>query len=60
MKYRWDEFNQLRDILEAEINGHHFDRQQARNLALTVASRHPGCAQTMHRIAERMEDGARH
>lgn len=55
MKFRWDEFNQLRDILEAEINGHHFDRDHARRLALIVASRHPGCANTMLRIVERMD-----
>lgn len=55
MKYRFEEFNQLHDILEAEMNGHHFDRDHARRLAISVGSRYPSCAKTMSRIAERME-----
>lgn len=54
MKFRWDEVNQMRDILEAEINGHQFDRGHAHHLALKLASMFPDSALTMKRIAERM------
>jgi hypothetical protein len=54
IKYRWEEVNQLRDILEAEVNGHQFDRDHGRRLALFLAEKFPHSAQTMHRVAERM------
>lgn len=57
MKYRWEEINQMRDILEAEIRGHQFDREHARRVALTLAEKFPDCAQSMGRIAERMIRG---
>lgn len=57
MKYRWEEINQMRDILEAEIRGHQFDREHARRVALTLAKKFPDCAQSMGRIAERMVRG---
>lgn len=57
MKYRWDEINQMRDILEAEIRGHHVDREHARRVALTLAEKFPDCAKSMGRIAERMTSG---
>jgi hypothetical protein len=57
MKYRWEEVNQMRDILEAEIRGHHFDREHAHRLAVTLARMFPDCAQSMGRVAERMSSG---
>ena len=54
MKYRWEEVNQMRDILEAEVLGHHVDRAHAHNLALKLAEMFPASAKTMSRIAERM------
>ena len=57
MKYHWEEINQMRDILEAEIHGHPFDREHARRVAQKVAEKFPDCAQSMNRIADRMVRG---
>lgn len=58
MKFRWEEVNQMRDILEAEIRGHHFDRAHAHRLALRLAEMFPSCALSMGRVAERMSSGS--
>jgi hypothetical protein len=54
MKYRWEEINQMRDFLEAEIHGHSFDREHARRTALHIAEKFPDCAQSMNQIADRL------
>jgi hypothetical protein len=58
MKHRWDEVNQMRDFLEAEIQGRHFDRNHAHHLAKRLAETFPVCRQSFGRMAERMaQDG---
>ncbi|CAA7622024.1 conserved hypothetical protein [Candidatus Terasakiella magnetica] len=53
-RYRWDEINQLGDLLEAEIVGHQFDRHRAHHLALTLAEQFPDMAKSMRLVADRM------
>lgn len=53
MKYRWEEIDQLAEILEAEAAGRPVDYQQARSLAERLVTLCPDIARTMNLAAER-------
>lgn len=53
MKYRWEEIDQLAEILEAEAAGRPVDYRQARNLAERLVTLCPDIARTMNLAAER-------
>lgn len=53
MKYRWEEIDQLAEILEAEAAGHPIDVEHARSLAAQLSELCPDIALTMRRVVER-------
>lgn len=58
MQYRWEEIDQLADLLEAEAAGQPVDSEQARVLAERLISLCPDIAKTMSRVVERFAPGA--
>ena len=54
MQYRWEEIDQLAEILEAEAAGHSFDTQMARQLAERLTELCPNIALTMRRVIDRV------
>lgn len=57
MDYRLHDIRQLSEMLEAEAQGHPFDRGHAQNLALTLAEHQPEISNTMRLICERLKQG---
>ena len=55
MPYRYDEFDQLEAILEAEASGHPINGNEATLLARRIAERYPDISATMHLMMQRME-----
>ncbi|HTH17910.1 MAG TPA: hypothetical protein VL974_14725 [Magnetospirillum sp.] len=55
MDYRLHEMHQLSELLEAEANGHPFDRARARLLAGALAEYHPEIRNSMRLICDRLE-----
>ncbi|OAN45584.1 hypothetical protein A6A04_06715 [Paramagnetospirillum marisnigri] len=53
MQYRWEEIDQLAEILEAEAAGHSIDHERARHLAQRLCELCPDIARTMSRVIER-------
>lgn len=53
MKYRWEEIDQLAEILEAEAAGHPVDSNRALELAERLVALCPDIARTMKRVVER-------
>ncbi|KIL96994.1 hypothetical protein CCC_01787 [Paramagnetospirillum magnetotacticum MS-1] len=53
MLYRWEEIDQLAEILEAEVAGHPVDTDRARELAERLVRLCPDIAKTMSRVIER-------
>ncbi len=53
MQYRWEEIDQLTEILEAEVAGHPVDTDRARELAERLTRLCPDIAKTMSRVVER-------
>jgi hypothetical protein len=53
MQYRWEEIDQLAEILEAEAAGHPVDLDRARDLAEKLTQLCPDIAGTMSRAMER-------
>ncbi|MBI3445586.1 MAG: hypothetical protein HY055_09555 [Magnetospirillum sp.] len=58
MQYRWEEIDQLADILEAEAAGHKVDEAKARDLAERLIGLCPDIARTMSRVVERFAPAA--
>ena len=54
--HRWHEVNQLSELLEAEIDGRPFDRDQAHRLACVLAEFHPEIRQSMDQICSRISE----
>lgn len=54
MKYAFDEIDELRDLLEAEIDGVPIDRGKGNRLAMRLAELYPVIGSSMSRIALRM------
>ena len=57
MQYRWEEIDQLAEILEAEVAGLPVDADLARDLAKRLTHLCPDIARTMNMVIERL--GAR-
>ena len=53
MKYRWEEIDQLAEILEAEVAGLPINVDLARDLAQRLTHLCPDIARTMSRVIER-------
>ena len=53
MQYRWEEIEQLAELLEAEAAGHAVDVNKARDLAERLTRLCPDIAMTMSRVVER-------
>lgn len=53
MQYRWEEIDQLAEILEAEAAGHPVDVNRARELAERLIRLCPDIARTMNRVVDR-------
>jgi len=53
MQYRWEEIDQLAEILEAEAAGQSFDQNLARQLAERLTELCPDIALTMRRVMDR-------
>lgn len=53
MQYRWEEIDQLTEILEAEAAGHPVDEAKARDLAERLTRLCPEIARTMKLVIER-------
>ncbi len=53
MQYRWEEIDQLAEILEAEVAGQPIDTERARQLAERLIRLCPDIAKTMHMVVAR-------
>ena len=53
MQYRWEEIDQLAELLEAEAAGHAVDVVKARDLAERLTQLCPDIARTMSLVAQR-------
>lgn len=58
MQYRWEEIDQLTEILEAEAAGQPFDLDLARTLAERLTELCPDIARTMRLVMERVSRSA--
>jgi len=58
MQYRWEEIDQLADILEAEASGQVVDARVAHSLAQRLVELCPDIALSMRRVAERYSEKA--
>lgn len=58
MQYRWEEIDQLAEILEAEAAGRSIDQSLARELAERLTELCPDIARTMRRIIDRVSQPA--
>jgi len=54
MQYRWEEIDQLAEILEAEAAGQPIDVELARSLAEKLTELCPDIARTMHLVIDRV------
>ena len=54
MQYRWEEIDQLAEILEAEVAGLPINVDLARDLAQRLTHLCPDIARTMNRVVERL------
>jgi hypothetical protein len=55
MQYRWEEIDQLAEILEAEAAGKPFDMERARQLAHRLTELCPDIARTMNMVIARVD-----
>jgi hypothetical protein len=58
MQYRWEEIDQLAEILEAEAAGQPIDIERARSLAHKLTELCPDIARTMHLVIDRVNQSA--
>ncbi|MDO8606809.1 MAG: hypothetical protein Q7R40_09765 [Phaeospirillum sp.] len=54
MQYRWEEIDQLAEILEAEVAGQPFDLNLARDLAERLIRLCPDIARSMSQVIDRL------
>ncbi|HVI51249.1 MAG TPA: hypothetical protein VM661_08580 [Candidatus Sulfotelmatobacter sp.] len=55
----YQELNRLGDLLEAELDGRHFDSDEVNRLASAIAQLYPGISGTLSRMLERQRDSAK-
>ncbi|MBI5163367.1 MAG: hypothetical protein HY985_05640 [Magnetospirillum sp.] len=55
MHITWQHIREMAAILEAEVAGHSVDADHAKRVAMALAEQCPAVANTMQRIARRME-----